>query len=282
MYPLEEIHWVAKDEAIDDLLEARQTVLPAGLEADVWKLSTPTNEYVLKIWCKDSKPDVSYQYAMLQTLHAIGVSVSRAFGWGMDHNQHKVLLTSYDGRALAQGDDIQRVSKLLAELHRIPIDRYPVRLRRQPDFVKYFFPRIDEHPDIAEALHLLLETANMKYTTMIHGDYNLGNVLAGPASYTIIDWTNAQLGDPRYDFCWASFLIRIDNDKVLYQTFIRTYLLEIPTSREDLARFESIACLRWLLLNRIGNVPKNVDTDRRIQEFLLQDSLIPKRLSLFI
>ncbi|TMV46595.1 hypothetical protein FE783_25105 [Paenibacillus mesophilus] len=122
----------------------------------------------------------------------------------------------------------------------------------------------------------------MNCNTIIHGDYNLGNVLVGPTQYTIIDWTNVQLGDRRYDFSWASFLIRIYNEEVVYQQFIRTYLLEIPTSGDDMARFESIACLRWLLLNRIANVPKNVDTDSRIHDFLLQDSLIPKRLSLFI
>lgn len=281
MYPLDKIKWVAKDKAIDDLLEARQTVLPAGLEADVLKVSTPTTEYVLKIWCRDSKPDVSYQYEMLQTLRAMGVSVSQAYGWGIDHNQNRVLLTSYDGRALSHGDDIHRVSKLMAELHRIPLDSFPANLCRQYDFVKYFFPRIDEHPDLEDALYIQLDAANMDSSTMIHGDYNLGNVLVGPTKYTIIDWTNVQLGDRRYDFSWASFLIRIYNEESVYQQFIRTYLLEIPISREDRARFEAIACLRWLLLSRIANVPKNIDTDSRIQAFLLQDSLIPKRLSLF-
>jgi hypothetical protein len=132
MYPLDEINWVAKDQAISDLLEARQTMLPAGLEADVLKLSTPTNEYVLKIGCRDSKPDVSYQYEMLQALRTIGVSASRAFGWGIDHNHSRVLLTSYDGRALSHGDDIHRVSRLLAELHQIPERRYKRSMRPSP------------------------------------------------------------------------------------------------------------------------------------------------------
>ena len=51
---------------------------------------------------------------------------------------------------------------------------------------------------------------------MIHGDYNLGNILDNwtfTDTYTIIDWTNGQYGDPRYDMAWSVFLITVYNGR---------------------------------------------------------------------
>lgn len=149
-----------------------------------------------------------------------------------------------------------------------------------PFLTTYFYPRIGDHPDITEALQPLLQSAQLKNDTLIHGDFNLGNILASKQKYTIIDWTNAQAGDRRCDFCWASFLIWIYNGEDIYRGFTHTYRSEIDISDEDIERFESVACLRWLLLNRIANVPKNGDTDSRINEFIKGGSLLPQSLLL--
>jgi aminoglycoside phosphotransferase (APT) family kinase protein len=118
----------------------------------------------------------------------------------------------------------------------------------------------------------------MNDATFIHGDFNLGNILVDHTSYTMIDWTNAQMGDRRYDLSWAGFLLRIYSGTQLYQSFLNTYLKEIPTSSEDIERFEAIACLRWLLLNRIAVLPKNNDTNQRINDFIMNHRMLSSRL----
>jgi aminoglycoside phosphotransferase (APT) family kinase protein len=250
------------------------------MEAEVLKLSWNNEEYVLKIWNKRSKPDVEYQYDVLRRLKSIGVAASTAYGWGIDHNNDKVLLTSYDGSPLTQENDIHTVSKLLADLHRVPVDLFHSDMLRRYDFVTYFFPQINNHPDIKQALLELVEMASMESSALIHGDYNLGNILADQSTYTIIDWTNVQLGDRRYDFAWASFLIRIYNGEDLYRDFTNTYLTEISISSEDILRFEPIACLRWLLINRIASLPNNDDANHRVNDFISSHNLLPSELCL--
>ena len=36
-----------------------------------------------------------------------------------------------------------------------------------------------------------------------HGDFHLGNIVEVDERYMVIDWTNGQLGDSRYDFAWS-------------------------------------------------------------------------------
>lgn len=280
MYPLNNIDWMEWDQKGVNLSQTKQTVLPAGLEADVLKITGDRDEYVLKIWCRDSKPDVAFQYHMLRALRNAGISVSQALGWGLDGNRHQVLLTSYDGVPLAREEEIGPAAKLLAGLHKLPIDIIPDRLRRRCDFITYFFPRLPEHPDLQEALLCQLDAARMTDDAVIHGDYNLGNVLVARNRLTIIDWTNAQVGDRRYDLAWAGFLIWVYNGENLHHEFIKTYSQELPPPAQERIRFESIACLRWLHLNRLARLPKKTDTDRRVNEFIINHSLLPSRLTI--
>ncbi|KAI7249121.1 hypothetical protein KC345_g11775 [Hortaea werneckii] len=77
--------------------EAGITPLKGGLEAEVYQISLPDAELVYKIWNRESRPDVSLQYKVLEQMHRQGLAVSRPYGWGIDPEQNQVLLTSYDG-----------------------------------------------------------------------------------------------------------------------------------------------------------------------------------------
>jgi Ser/Thr protein kinase RdoA (MazF antagonist) len=159
MYSLERISWIQKWNQEMDWSQISITKLPAGMEAEVLKLSTGDENYVLKIWNKQSKPDVEYQYNVLLALKANGVAVSSALGWGIDQNHDKVLLTSYDGNPLNEESDIHAVSKLLVGLHKVSASSFDPNLLRSYDFITYFFPRIDDHPDIKESLLGLVRCA---------------------------------------------------------------------------------------------------------------------------
>lgn len=91
----------------------------------------------------------------------------------------------------------------------------------------------------------LVASADMKMDRVIHGDFNLGNILEENGQYTVIDWTNGQLGDPRYDLSWACLLLRIYMSESKSLTFLYKYQEEMPVATGELEIFEALACLRW-------------------------------------
>ncbi|KYP82069.1 hypothetical protein AYW79_05880 [Ferroacidibacillus organovorans] len=64
------------------------------------------------------------------------------------------------------------------------------------DFVEYFYSGIEAFPSMKEELIRLIASADMNMDRIIHGDFNLGNIVEENGRYTVIDWTNGQFGDP--------------------------------------------------------------------------------------
>ena len=99
--PLGIVDWVEQNEVIDDLLIQGDTLtmhpMEHGFEAEVMKICSDKDSFVLKVWNKSSKPDVSFQYRLLNVLFERGMSVSKPVGWGINPNKDKVLLTTFEG-----------------------------------------------------------------------------------------------------------------------------------------------------------------------------------------
>lgn len=262
--------------------ELTVTKLPSGLEAEVIKYNSSTNIVVLKLWNKESNPDVHFQHVLLSALRHKGISVSSSYGWGYTASNHKALLTSFDGSPISILTDqiVKDLADLLLRLHHVSLHELDSTLHKKYDFIPYFFAGLQEHQDIQAELVQLVNSANLQQNTFIHGDYNLGNILNDQGKYTIIDWTNAQLGDARYDLAWASFLINLYNGEELAAAFRNAYLSKSEFIMEDILRFEAIACLRWLLLNRIADVPKNEKTIEQINEIILKNKHLNTKLIL--
>jgi len=102
--PLKSIEWLAANNIIDTLLqqenELTYSTMDQGFEAEVMKVTLDQTSYVLKTWNKDSRPDVGFQFQLLNALFDRGLSVSKPIGWGINANGENVLFTSYDGTAI--------------------------------------------------------------------------------------------------------------------------------------------------------------------------------------
>jgi fructosamine-3-kinase len=264
--PIRSVNWKEKSNRLQLLLveDALNIITPldSGLEAEVIMISTSEAKFVLKIWNRDSKPDVSIQYKLLEELCNRGIAVSKPMGWGIDEDNNQVLLTSYDGIPVQKVNKVKltEIANILTEIHRIQLGILGETFIPRYDFVTYFFPRIDEHLDIKELLLRLVESSKVVQNCLIHGDYNLGNILESDGKYTIIDWTNVQLGDSRYDIAWSIILIRIYVSERYATTYRTVFLTKNKYTEEELEKFEAIACLRWVLLNRIVKLPKRHNT----------------------
>ncbi|TDF89175.1 aminoglycoside phosphotransferase family protein [Paenibacillus piri] len=254
--------------------------LDSGLEANVFKISTPATTFVLKVWNRDSKPDVSIQYTLLKALYNRGMAVSRPFGWGIDENNNQVLLTSFDGTPINKVDKLKltEIANMLTEIHNFQIEILGGKTMPRYDFIHYFFPEIDGQLDIKELLIQLVGSSNMEQNCLIHGDYNLGNILESDGKYTIIDWTNVQLGDPRYDIAWSIILIWIYVSERHCSTYRSVFLTKNNYAREELEKFEAIACLRWILLNRIAVLPKRSNTISTVRTILMKNKYLNEKL----
>ncbi|NOU93272.1 phosphotransferase [Paenibacillus sp. LMG 31456] len=272
--PIRDVNWMVKSKEIDSMLEQGSsfTIIPldSGLEAEVTKICTGESSFVLKVWNRDSNPDVNCQYRLLDVLYNRGLSVSKPFGWGLDKNKNQVLLTSFDGAPInkVNKSKLTILAKILTDIHRFPYEDLDNSTLQKHDFVSYFYPKIEEHQDIKNLLIQLLESANLKQDYLIHGDFNLGNILETEDKYTIIDWTNGQIGDPRYDIAWSIVLMKIYVGERYGSIYLSAYLSQNQYTNEELELFEAIACLRWLLLNRFVGLSKNANTITRVKSIL--------------
>lgn len=268
------INWMEKTEKLNALSSLGDvltiTPMAPGLEAEVFKVTASHSSYVLKVWNKSSKPDIQYQYDLLTALFTRGISVSKPVGWGTDRQSNKVLLTPYDGTPILKVNPqkLTELARILSQIHKIPTADLGEPIIRRYDFLDYFYGGISEFPNLHDAITRLVGLISANQECMIHGDYNLGNILEAEGKYTVIDWTNGQLGDPRYDLAWASILLRIYTSERYYSLFVSAYLLENPSVQEQLDLFEAIACVRWILLNRRFGLPKRANTIARVKSLI--------------
>ncbi len=194
-----------------------------------------------------------------------GLAVSRPLGWGINANSEKVLFTSFDGEAVKKVNKkkVSDLALLLSSIHQTPMEELQHVQLPKYDFIDYFYPTIKEHSDLFHALTHFLSKTQINQEQLIQGDFHLANILEDNGKYTVIDWTNGQLGDNRYDFAWSFVLKSIYVSEQNTSAFRTAYLNTNPISQNDVQLFEAIACLRWILLSRYGNVPKAPNTNDR-------------------
>ncbi|NUU77635.1 phosphotransferase family protein [Paenibacillus xylanilyticus] len=283
---LSRMDWVQLDERVRRLMEQTYEVIPLspGLEADVMRIVFSDQQYVLKVWNKDSRPNIGSQYRLLSKLYQNGIRVSRPYGWGMDEQRNQVLLTSYDGTPVAQLTPIKltHLAQILMEVHRYPVNEAGAEKDGEYisryDFVHYFFPSIALHEDLNRIVTNLLQRVQLRQDCLIHGDYNLGNILEMDDNYTIIDWTNGQLGDPRYDMAWSFFLITIYSGESHGKTYQTEFKRSVNYTLEEEQIFGALACLRWILLRRVADVPMGPNVMQRVRRIALHNPYLSEDL----
>jgi aminoglycoside phosphotransferase (APT) family kinase protein len=279
---LSRMEWVEVDAAVLSSLKEGHKLQPLkpGLEAEVALVECSEGIFVAKLWNKESRPDIGRQYKLLNMLDAQGVRVSRPYGWGRDEGGNQLLLMEYGGQPLNRLDSntIKKLAQLLVDVHAFQTGQLPMGVIPTYEFVSYFFPALDQHPDLGLALQKALERAPYKQTALIHGDYNLGNLLEQENRLMIIDWTNGQMGDPRYDAAWSIFLITVYSGESYGHQYARLLQELGAFQQREYSAFQALACLRWLLLSRISDVPKDASVMKRIRTIVSSNDLLDEGL----
>lgn len=90
----------------------------------------------------------------------------------------------------------------------------------------------------------------------VHGDFHPNNVLIKPdGSAVVIDWTNFQIADARYDLAWTLLLARVYAGENVRNMILERYARSSGDSIDHLDIFEVIACIRRLydILSSLSN-----------------------------
>ncbi|WP_342546632.1 aminoglycoside phosphotransferase family protein [Paenibacillus sp. FSL P2-0089] len=282
---LSDIRWQEQGADSERLLtrleEAAVTPMKGGLEAEVCRITLPDTKLVLKIWNRQSRPDISIQYQVLEQLFRQGCAVSQPYAWGLDAKDHQVLLTSFDGMPVKKVNaaSLTAIAANLLDVHKLHIDSASGLKVPAYDFADYFFPAWAEQPEIRTLAQELAERGKLTAHQLIHGDYHLGNILEAAGVFTIIDWTNVQLGDPRYDIAWSILLFRVylsERNASLYQS---AFAANSRYSPAELELFEALAALRWLQLHRTTGVPIQRNTLKAIRALMRENRYVPDSLT---
>ena len=81
----------------------------------------------------------------------------------------------------------------------------------------------------------------------VHGDYHPSNLLLrDDGSMVVIDWTQMEVSDPRFDLAWTLVVVGTQQDPQWSGFILREYERLRGTSVDHLAYFEVAACLKRL------------------------------------
>ncbi|MFC2037246.1 phosphotransferase family protein [Chloroflexota bacterium] len=82
---------------------------------------------------------------------------------------------------------------------------------------------------------------------VIHWDYHPGNILLGDdGSAVVVDWTQVDLSDARFDPAWTLVLVSTYEGEVWHKRILHEYERLAGAKVEQLAFFEVFACLKRL------------------------------------
>jgi aminoglycoside phosphotransferase (APT) family kinase protein len=160
----------------------------ASLLRQAWTCGVPVAELVAA-----GGSDSPLGEAFLVTRHVKGETIAR-----------KILRD--DDFAAARPKLASQLGEALAALHRIPVDAAP-ELEQSDQVVQYraILDALGEpHPAIELGLRWLDQNRPLsERTTVVHGDFRLGNLIVGPDGLrAVLDWELAHLGDPLEDLGW--------------------------------------------------------------------------------
>jgi aminoglycoside phosphotransferase (APT) family kinase protein len=258
------INWKTKTQDFQNWLEAHMESnakpLSPGVEADVFSVGLDESpNYVFKRWKSGFRHNPQEQFDFLNTAKSVNLPVTRPVGWGRDASGRGILATEYGGKPVQHPsqEQLEFISSTLAAIHNTPIQFF--QLHEPKDNLVFIselfarrFPHLHKHPDIHRITEMLRKTVPVANFSLIHGDFNLGNILFKGDRLSVIDWTDAQIGDYRYDLAWSSFLLWIYGNEQLQSIFFDSYLnaRDIMVDPTEYNFFELVAGLRWILIRR--------------------------------
>jgi aminoglycoside phosphotransferase (APT) family kinase protein len=193
--------------------------LSGGASRETWRFSADGRALVVQRQRPGDVRDMLREAAVVTAAGRAGVPTAEVItAQRFDDGGAMMILAAVEGETIArkiQRDDqfvgargrlVADLGRALAAVHRI--DGATVEGLERIDQIAYYTDLLDEldqpHPVLELVRNWLLDHQPADATTsIVHGDFRLGNVIVGDDGLrAVIDWELAHLGDPMEDLGW--------------------------------------------------------------------------------
>jgi len=153
-------------------------------------------------WCEDDPAVLGTPFFVMD--HVDGETIARKLLRDAEYAAARAALPEQLATALAGIHAMDVGAPALAFLRPPPADRAPgaLELERYEQVLRTIAP--DPHPALELGFRwLAARVPAPSATTLVHGDYRVGNVIFGPEGLrAVIDWELVHVGDPMEDLGW--------------------------------------------------------------------------------
>ena len=267
--------------------------LASGWEADIYAGETNGLSLVLRLYASTPtdaimSPDPAREFSIMKSLFRAGYPVPEVYSRGVTPPPVE---RPYLVMERVRGESLGRVWKhagpgkrssltrwfcsLLGDLHRLPLSSAPIAAgagggsagamsARLADFIGTVCPRV--LGTFGDWLGERSVSVSDEGQSLLHWDFHPENILVQAEGVArVIDWRNAETGDPRFDV-GATLVLVGDGFR---QGFLKEYRAGASELR-DLDFFVAVACVRRLLVItaalRYG--PESIGLLPRVREYL--------------
>ena len=216
------------------------------------------------------------EFTGLQTLYQSGYPVPRVYHLERDHSPFDgrpfLIMEHIDGQMMwpvlerAQPDQaaqiITQFCELFVRLHnldwrdfvpiteqenyQIPffaVDKFFAMLRRETDY----FPSLNVLSPILEWLEMRRNSVPCTSPAPVHWDFHPGNIIMkSDGDAVVIDWTQIQVSDPRFDLGWTLLLTKAYVSDEVGEMILMEYQRIAGAPIDELAFFDVASCLKRL------------------------------------
>lgn len=226
--------------------------LKGGVSAEVYRvdlhLADGSDQSVVLRAMGKSGLESAQEYALLTSLHEIGIPTPRPFGF--DDSRHHVdatyvLMAFVDGSsdipADMTGPRIALMAEALAVVHKVPVSALPQLPERLDPLQQLadFLPTGEAWRPLRDHCVALGSSVYEGAPVLLHGDFWAQNLIwnAGRIA-AILDWEDAAVGDPLSDVACAILELRYLFDEAQIGPFLATYQHHAAVDPQRLALWQ--------------------------------------------
>jgi aminoglycoside phosphotransferase (APT) family kinase protein len=196
------------------------TPLSGGASRDTWRFRADGRPLVVQRQRAGDVRDMMTEAAVVELAGRAGVPAPEVVAARHeDDGSAFMILAAVEGETIARKvlrDEefaearavlVPQLATALARIHSIDLASLPSTVEPADQLVHYT-ELLDElgqpHPVLELVRNWLLDhRPTSSRTTLVHGDFRLGNLIVGPDGlHAVIDWELAHLGDPMEDLGW--------------------------------------------------------------------------------
>lgn len=248
-----------------------------GWESEVYAFTLAGRGYILRIYPGDDAVAKSTrEYTGMSTLHQMGYPVPEVLHHCTDlawFGKPFVIMEKINGTSLRElmwsGTPerrtalFSRVMRLFVDLHALEFDPFLTPEQAQHDwddplvFIRLKLAearavllglfQLDDFAPALDWLEARMADVPCKRYSVTHNDFHDANVLVTPDdAMCVIDWTNIEVADFRYDLAWTMLLNATYGPPSMRERILDEYSRQRGEPVEQIDYFEAIAAVRRL------------------------------------